>query len=328
MKALVGLRRRWVVALVVAGLATAGGVAYATIPDSGGVYTACVLNKVGTIRLIDPSLGSSSLLAHCTALETQITWNQRGADGVSPTVAQLSTGDSHCPVGGAAITDAHGTTAFVCSGKDGQPFAGTFTSPNGKFSLTVADAGVQIVGPDSKISLPGSGGVAVKSDGDVSIAVGGNASTTVAGSRTETVGGNESITIGGGRTESVGAAQTLVVGGARSETVGGNEAVTIHGSRTEKIDQNENVTISGNRSERVDGDETIQVGADRTETIGNAESLVVGGAHTETAGGALSLAGSHVSINGGTTCAPAARVGDLVTSALTILTGSPTVCIG
>ena len=36
-----------------------------------------------------------------------------------------------------------------------------------------------------------------------------------------------------------------------------------------------------------------------------------------------------VSINGGTSCAPAARVGDLVSSpALAILTGSPTVCIG
>ena len=81
MKALVGLRRWRVVALVVAGLATAGGVAYATIPDSGGVYTACMLTKVGTIRLIDPSLGSSSLLGHCTALETQISWNQQGQKG-------------------------------------------------------------------------------------------------------------------------------------------------------------------------------------------------------------------------------------------------------
>ncbi|MFY9577862.1 MAG: hypothetical protein WAQ33_00920 [Gaiellaceae bacterium] len=46
----------------IAGLALAGGVAYATIPDGNGLYTACKLNATGTIRLIDPSVGSSSLL--------------------------------------------------------------------------------------------------------------------------------------------------------------------------------------------------------------------------------------------------------------------------
>src|SRR5207248_5644801 len=42
--------------LIVAVLAVAGGIAYAAIPDSAGVYTACKLNATGTIRLIDPSL--------------------------------------------------------------------------------------------------------------------------------------------------------------------------------------------------------------------------------------------------------------------------------
>src|SRR5215469_6755160 len=94
-------------ALVLGGLAVllvAGGIAYATIPDGGGVYTACRLNNVGTIRLIDPSGPSSSLLSHCTSLETQIQWNQQGQTGAagpagpagkSPTVAQLTAGDSH-----------------------------------------------------------------------------------------------------------------------------------------------------------------------------------------------------------------------------------------
>lgn len=62
--------------------ALAAGVAYATIPDSGGVYTACKLNATGTIRLIDPSIGASSLLGHCTSIETQITWNQQGQQGL------------------------------------------------------------------------------------------------------------------------------------------------------------------------------------------------------------------------------------------------------
>lgn len=172
-------RRKGVLVLVgAAALLSVAGVAYATIPDSAGVYTACKLNGVGTSRLIDPSGPSHSLLSRCTAFETQITWKQQGQkgdagapgkNGVSPTVAQLSAGDSHCPAGGAAITDATGTTAYVCSGqnglngqngkdgKDGQPFAGTFTSPNGQFSLTVADGGVEIVGPGTSISLDGNG---------------------------------------------------------------------------------------------------------------------------------------------------------------------------
>jgi Collagen triple helix repeat (20 copies)/CARDB len=69
------------VALVVAGLMVAAGVAYATIPSSGGVYTACMQNSTGSIRLIDPSGPSNSLLSHCTPAETQVNWNQSGQQG-------------------------------------------------------------------------------------------------------------------------------------------------------------------------------------------------------------------------------------------------------
>src|SRR3954452_22519821 len=99
MRQIFGRRGARITILAVVLFALAGGIAYATIPDSGGVYTACMLKNVGTIRLIDPSLPSSNLLSHCTSLETQITWNQRGQrgdsgapgpNGTSPTVAQLS----------------------------------------------------------------------------------------------------------------------------------------------------------------------------------------------------------------------------------------------
>jgi Domain of unknown function (DUF5666) len=62
-------------------LGAAAGIAYAAIPDGNGVYTACMLKNVGTIRLVDPSLQSSSLLSHCTSVETQITWNRGGPPG-------------------------------------------------------------------------------------------------------------------------------------------------------------------------------------------------------------------------------------------------------
>jgi len=144
-------RRLAVVAAVL--FVPAAGIAYATIPDSGQVYTACMLKGVGTIRLIDTSLSGGNLLGRCTSLETQITWNGKGQPGPagpagqSPTVAQLASGDANCPNGGAAITDANGSTAYVCNGANGangQPFSGTFTSPNGEYSISVADTGITI----------------------------------------------------------------------------------------------------------------------------------------------------------------------------------------
>jgi hypothetical protein len=107
------LGRRHVLALVGAVVFLAAvGAAYAAIPDGNGVYTACRLNALGTIRLIDPSGPSSSWLSHCTAFETQVSWGQKGpkgdtgaaglngtngANGISPTVTPLTVGDVNCP---------------------------------------------------------------------------------------------------------------------------------------------------------------------------------------------------------------------------------------
>jgi hypothetical protein len=70
-----------VCAAAVAMFAAVGGVALATSSDGGKVVTACMLKNVGTLRLIDPAQSASSLMSHCTALETQITWNQQGPAG-------------------------------------------------------------------------------------------------------------------------------------------------------------------------------------------------------------------------------------------------------
>lgn len=40
--------------------------------------------------------------------------------------------------------------------KDGQPFAGTFTSANGQFTLSVTDSGVSVVGPGTSIKVDSS----------------------------------------------------------------------------------------------------------------------------------------------------------------------------
>jgi len=75
-------RRTVRIALLSTGmLAVAGGIAYATIPDSGGVYNACLLKATGTIRLIDTSLPSHDFRSHCAAFEEPISWNAKGQPG-------------------------------------------------------------------------------------------------------------------------------------------------------------------------------------------------------------------------------------------------------
>jgi hypothetical protein len=126
--------RRDLVAALVGGavvLVLAGSVAWAAIPGEGGAYTACMLKNVGTVRLIDKSLPPSHLMSHCKpALEMEISWNQRGLPG---------------PAG----TDG-------ADGADGEPFSGTFTSPNGEYSISVTDSGITIAhGASNSITLTG-----------------------------------------------------------------------------------------------------------------------------------------------------------------------------
>jgi hypothetical protein len=187
-----GRRTLIVVAVVTVGLALAAGIAYATIPDSNGVFTACKLNSTGTIRLIDPSLGSSSLLGHCTSLETQISWNEKGQagpqglqgpkgdkgdpgvngtngkDGVSVTSA-AEPGGSNCAYGGSSFTAANGTT-YACNGAPGPPGKDGTNGTNGKDGTSFTDIS-QLNGIACKTS-GGSGGtitVNTSSSNDVTL---------------------------------------------------------------------------------------------------------------------------------------------------------------
>jgi hypothetical protein len=72
-----------VLVLVVAGLAGAAGIAYATIPDNAGVFHACVKDENGAVRLIDPSSGGQQ--GQCKDNETAVSWNQTGPPGTPGT---------------------------------------------------------------------------------------------------------------------------------------------------------------------------------------------------------------------------------------------------
>jgi len=62
-------------AITVAALAVAGAVAYATIPDSGGVIHGCYAKSGGGLRVIDDSV------VDCKSNETSLTWGQQGPPG-------------------------------------------------------------------------------------------------------------------------------------------------------------------------------------------------------------------------------------------------------
>ena len=68
--------KRWKgIAIVAALAAVAAGVAYATIPDAGGVVHGCV-SKSGVLRVIDTGAGGA-----CTTGETPLDWSQKGPAG-------------------------------------------------------------------------------------------------------------------------------------------------------------------------------------------------------------------------------------------------------
>ena len=117
---------------VLAATAIASGVAYATIPGAGNVYTACMLKGIGTIRLIDKSLPATNLMSHCTDKETEISWNQTGQPG--PAGPQGAKGDPGAP----GTNGTNGTNGT--DGKDGV----SVTSAAEPAGADCADGGVQL----------------------------------------------------------------------------------------------------------------------------------------------------------------------------------------
>ena len=71
------LIRPAVVALTIVGaLLVAGGIAYATIPDGGGVIHACYQKNQGALRVIDTDKAQT-----CSSSESPLIWNQTGQQG-------------------------------------------------------------------------------------------------------------------------------------------------------------------------------------------------------------------------------------------------------
>jgi hypothetical protein len=69
------MKKNLLVVLVAAGLAVAGGVAYATIPDGDGAIHACYSKSGGALRVVDDSV------TNCKASETSLSWSVTGPAG-------------------------------------------------------------------------------------------------------------------------------------------------------------------------------------------------------------------------------------------------------
>ena len=81
-------RRRLLLFSLVFGLAASAGIAYATIPDAGGVIHACYSNNAGAVRVIDATAQA------CKGSETALNWSQTGPQGPPgpPGPAGITTG--------------------------------------------------------------------------------------------------------------------------------------------------------------------------------------------------------------------------------------------
>lgn len=285
----VQVKRRHLLVFAMLTAAIVGGIAYAATPKDGGVYTACRVVKTGTIRLIDPSLGPKSQLGRCTAQESRITWSKAAA---SPTVAQLPSGNAHCPAGGASITGASGAVAYVCSA---QSSSGNLQSPNGQYTLRLSDQGAEIKGPDASVKI--TGGTLALSSNDQTVEVAARRTVTVGAADSLTVGADRSISVGGRQTESIQGDESLTIGKDRSEQVGGSDSISVGKNRTNTVQGADALNVGGNRTEQVTGKVTIKAGGDVQQQIGGSLTVVGATDGQIKVNGTLRLMGATVKNN-------------------------------
>ena len=313
-----GLRHPRVAFAAIAIFAIAGGVAYAAIPDAGtGVYHACMLKNVGTIRIIDPERQRCS-----TSLEIEITFNKQG-----PTGNPGPTGPPGPP--GPAGQDGEDGE----DGQDGAPFSGTFTSPNGQYSLSVTDSGIVLAGAGSTINLT-SAGVAVQSDSDLTLQSG---SALIAQAATGVSIAGNSVAIDSDRNLTLESGQALAAQAGTGVSIAGNGvAIESDGSLTFLSALGLLAQAGSTVSVNAGGSATFAVGGSATFGVAGNATFNSGGPALFQAGSAFSIAGSTVRLNPGATCRPAARLGDAIagtaapTGAVTgaITSGSTDVCVG
>jgi hypothetical protein len=131
------------IALIVLGGLLVGGVAYAG--KGGSQINACAKKESGMLYLPGDK--------GCKGGDSPVAWNVKGPPGQQgPPGPEGATG----PEGPAGPPGPAGATGP--QGPSGPPgpagtFTGTFASPNGQYSITVLDTGIELKGPGGKIKV-------------------------------------------------------------------------------------------------------------------------------------------------------------------------------
>jgi hypothetical protein len=189
-----------------------GGVAWATIPGDNGLYTACKLNATGTIRLIDPSLPSTSLLGHCTSYETKISWNQKGPAGAVGVAGPAGPAGAKGDAGPAGPQGPRGDTG--AAGANGPQGPAGPAGADGKNGVDGKDG---INGTNGLDGAPGAGG----EDGDDGVSV--TSGVEPAGTNCEN--GGSKFTAANGVTYACNGSNGTGAGGTT-----GQDAITVFGT--------------------------------------------------------------------------------------------------
>jgi hypothetical protein len=156
-------KARLAVVAGVCGIVLGAGVAYAAIPDGGGVFHACYKTNGGSVRLVNSA-------TDCNSSESATQWSQTGPQG---------------PQGPA--------------GPQGDPgvFSGAFESPNHMYKLEVTDSGIAMTGPMGKILL-GNDGIEVTSQGLNGVVLKSPGAEVGVTGPTVTVNGSATVNVTGG----------------------------------------------------------------------------------------------------------------------------------
>jgi collagen type VII alpha len=250
-----------------------------------GVIHACVQVN-GVLRAIEP--GETCKTGREGSNETPISWNVSGAVGATgPMGPTGATG----PQGGAGATGPAGATG--ATGPAGT-FSGTFTSPNGLFSLSVTDAGIVLRGPNSSITVDATGAaidadeLALTTDQDLDVRVGGSQTTTVAANKTENVGGSSTGSYGGNHTYNYTGDYSASFGASYTSNYSANYTANVGGT----------MTIGANALNiDVDGNATIDIGGNLNVLIAGNTTINTGGSATYQSAGPTTIRGSTVNIN-------------------------------
>jgi hypothetical protein len=151
-------RRRVALAALSVVAISAGGIAYAAVPDGTGVIHGCRANASGTLRVIDSEQGEG-----CRPSETALDWNQRGRQGPDGPPGPAGTAKAWARIDGLGeITSSHGLgSATVTHPRTGvycihslpfEPHVAVGTSPNGIVSDPGEPGGFAPIGYDLNVT--------------------------------------------------------------------------------------------------------------------------------------------------------------------------------